>query len=229
MRTYDVGLIENFGGRTTSLFTYVNSYRGEIGSTGWEGPKRGIVVDGIVIWTGTLSLLTPLCLKEWVGTSNWDLQITHIGSAESKKEVRSSTSNDPSQNLTQIQKVFHLSITELAKLFGVSRQAIYDWRAGKGVSSEHTEKLSALAKAATILVDTSVPISQLLRRKLAGGKTLFEIVKDGGSAELAALKLLDLAKRDIEQRQRLESRLGARKRPSVARGDIGLPMLSEEA
>jgi predicted transcriptional regulator len=124
--------------------------------------------------------------------------------------------------------VFHPSITELANLFGVSRQAIYDWQAGKGVSNEHAEKVEMLAKAAARIAAAEVPVSQMLRRKLPGGKTLFEIVKDGDSAEVAALKLIDMARRDIEQRRRLEARLSGRKRPLIDRGDIGSPMLSEE-
>jgi transcriptional regulator with XRE-family HTH domain len=225
MYMYNIGL-NDFGEEATSLCSPADMYRRGVSSIDRSSANKQIALIGAVLCTGTLSLTTLPCLKERLGTSNWDFQITATGSA--KREKNLPCANSPTQNLAQIREVFHPSITELANLFGVSRQAIYDWQAGKGTSSEHSEKLETLAKASTILASPGVPLSQLLRRKLPGGKTFFEIVKDGDSAELAALKLLELAKRDTEQRQKLEARLSGRKRPLINRGDIGLPMLSEE-
>jgi transcriptional regulator with XRE-family HTH domain len=225
MYMYDLGL-NDFGEEATSLYSPTDMYRRRVSSIDRSSANRQSALIGVVLCTGTLSLTTLQWLTERLGTSNWDFQVTATGSA--KREKNFPCANSPTQNLARIRKVFHPSIIELANLFGVSRQAIYDWQAGKGISSEHSEKLETLAKASAILASPGVPLSQLLRRKLPGGKTFFEIVKDGGSAELAALKLLDLAKRDTEQRQRLEARLSGRKRPLIDRGDIGLPMLSEE-
>jgi transcriptional regulator with XRE-family HTH domain len=222
---YDIGL-NDFGEESTSLCTPADMYRRGVSSIDRSFTNRQIALIGVILCTGTLSLTTPLCLKERLGTSNWDFQVTATGSGTREKNL--ACTNSPVQNLAQIRKVFHPSITELANLFGVSRQAIYDWQAGKGVSNEHAEKVEMLAKAAARIAAAEVPVSQMLRRKLPGGKTLFEIVKDGDSAEVAALKLIDMARRDIEQRRRLEARLSGRKRPLIDRGDIGSPMLSEE-
>jgi hypothetical protein len=219
---YDIGL-NDFGEEATSLCTFGNLHRRGAGS--WSSTNKQIALIWVVP-AGTLSVTTPLCLKERLGTSNWNFQLTVTGSAKRDKYLL--RSNSSSLNLAQIRKVFHPSITELANVFGVSRQAIYDWQAGKGISSEHADKLEILAKATAILASAEVPVSQLIRRKLPGGTTFFEIFKDGGSAEVAALQLLDMAKRDMEQRQRLDARLSGRKRPSINRGDFGLPMLSEE-
>ncbi|MGH8545702.1 MAG: hypothetical protein ACREX3_19185, partial [Gammaproteobacteria bacterium] len=37
----------------------------------------------------------------------------------------------PAENLARIREILKPTITELAHLFGVSRQAVYDWQAGK--------------------------------------------------------------------------------------------------
>jgi len=216
------------GDEVTSPCVSADRRTGRVGPLYWTPPSKHIGLFGLVVFTGTLSLTTAPCLTARLGTSNWNFRVKDAEHPVRETDRYLPVSNTPTENLAQIREVLQVSVTEIANLFGVSRQAIYDWQAGKGISSEHAEKLEMLAKATTILAPAGVPVSQLLRRRLPGGKTFLEIVKDGDSAELAALKLLDLAKRDLEQRQRLEARLSGRKRPSIDRGDMGLPMLSEE-
>jgi transcriptional regulator with XRE-family HTH domain len=216
------------GDEVTSACVSADSCTSRVGRQNWAPPPKHIGLFGLVVFTGTLSLTTVPCLRERLGTSNWNFRVKDAEYPIRETNRYLPVANTPGQNLAQIREVLRPSITELANLFGVSRQAIYDWQAGKGISNDHAEKLEMLAKAATILAPAGIPVSQLLRRKLPGGRTLFEIVKEGDSAELAALKLLDMAKRDIQQRQRLEARLSGRKRPPIDRSDMGLPMLSEE-
>jgi len=68
-----------------------------------------------------------------------------------------------------------------------------------------------------------------LRRKLAGGKTFIEFVKDGGDAEHAALTLVSMLGRESEQRDRLQARLAARKDRKVGSAVMGVPMHNEES
>ncbi len=85
------------------------------------------------------------------------------------------------ENLARIREILKPTITELAQLFGVSRQAVYDWQAGKPTAAENAAKLDDLAKAADALALSGIEgSSQLLRRKIAGGKSLLDVVREGG-------------------------------------------------
>jgi transcriptional regulator with XRE-family HTH domain len=138
------------------------------------------------------------------------------------------TIRTPAEDLGRIRAVLKPTVTDLAGLFGVSRQAIYDWQAGKAIASENAAKLEDLAKAADVLAAEGLTTSyQLLRRKLPGGKTLFEVVRDGGSAESAARSLVQMVRRELEQRKAVEARLAGRSRAAPDAADYGVPMLDE--
>ncbi len=134
------------------------------------------------------------------------------------------------EDLARIREFFKPTITELANLFGVSRQAVYDWQAGKPLAHENAAKLEDLAKAADVLAATGVAgSSQLLRRKIAGSKSLLDLVREGGSATSAAQMLAQTLVREANQRERLELRLAGRVKPNVSHDDYGVPMLDERS
>lgn len=136
----------------------------------------------------------------------------------------------PAENLARIREILKPTITELAHLFGVSRQAVYDWQAGKLTAPENAAKLDDLAKAADALALTGIEgSSQLLRRKIAGGKSLLDVVREGGSAASAAQVLAQTLGREAKQRERLALRLAGRAKPNVPHDDYGVPMLDERS
>ncbi|MFH0298068.1 hypothetical protein AAFX91_12660 [Bradyrhizobium sp. 31Argb] len=135
----------------------------------------------------------------------------------------------PSQEISRVREVLKLSITDLAGLFGVSRQAIYDWQSGKAAAVENASKLSSLARAAdSIAAEVPNPVLAL-RRKLAGGKTFVELIKEGGDAEVAALNLISMLRSENEQRARVEKRLAGRVERKLGNHTLGVPMLDEES
>lgn len=126
------------------------------------------------------------------------------------------------ENLARIREILKPTITELANLFGVSRQAVYDWQAGKPLAQENAAKLDDLAKAADALAATGIDgSSQLLRRKIAGSKSLLDVVREGGSATSAAQVLAQTLVREAKQRERLALRLAGRAKPNVPHDDYG--------
>jgi transcriptional regulator with XRE-family HTH domain len=134
------------------------------------------------------------------------------------------------ENLTRIREILKPTITELANLFGVSRQAVYDWQAGKPTAPENAAKLDDLAKAADALAATGIDgSSQLLRRKIAGNKSLLDVVREGGSATSAAHVLAQAVVREAKQREQLASRLAGRAKPNVPHDDYGVPMLDDHS
>ena len=135
----------------------------------------------------------------------------------------------PTEDISRIREVLKVGVTDLASMFGVSRQAVYDWLAGKAVAIENADKLASLARASDVIA-ASVPNPVFaLRRKLPGSKTFFEIVQAGGDAEDAARTLVSMLQREGEQKRRLEARLGDRKDRKLGTSVMGVPMLSEES
>lgn len=129
--------------------------------------------------------------------------------------------------LSYTRSVLKPAVTELASVFGVSRQAIYNWQAGEPISEENQSLLYQLAAAAdTILAH---PLSGKLnaKRKLAGGKTLLEAIASGISGAEAAMMLISLAEKEGAQRASIEAKLKNRKRMPVDYGAVGSPDMHE--
>jgi hypothetical protein len=137
----------------------------------------------------------------------------------------------PAENLARVRSVLQPAITDLAKALGVSRQAIYDWQAGKPIAADNATRLVDLARAADVFAREGLTTTaHMLRRPIAFGKNLFEIVRDGGSAEVAARQLVDMVRRELVQRAELDSRRADRERPARDQyDDAGVPMLDERS
>lgn len=134
----------------------------------------------------------------------------------------------PMEDLSHIRAVLRPTVTDLAQALGVSRQAIYDWQNGKAIGSVNVVRLADLAKAADVFaVECLTSPSQLLRRPIKDGKTFFDVVQEGGSAENAIRELVSRVRRELLQRQILAARLANRKRPEVSWEDYGSPVLDE--
>jgi DNA-binding transcriptional regulator YiaG len=116
------------------------------------------------------------------------------------------------EDVERIRTILSPAMSDLAKTFNVSRQTIYNWLKGEQPTPEHTAKLKDLASAADAFADAGVPVNGiLLKRKVIGGKSLFEVVGDGGSARDAAQLLLQVVLRETDQRERLVARFAGRK------------------
>ena len=132
------------------------------------------------------------------------------------------------RNLARIREILKPTITELANLFGVSRQAVYDWQAGKPVAPENALRLEEFAKAAELLSAQQIQISsQVLRRKVLDGKSLLDALRSGGPVYDIAAALAQILDREGVQREKLAARLIGRQRPVVSVDDVGIPLLNE--
>ncbi len=145
-------------------------------------------------------------------------------------EAPASIPRTPAENLERVRSVFKPAMSALADLFGVSRQAIYNWVHGEQPKSEYAERLDDLARAADVIAAEGIGDSgQALKRKIADGRTLLEIVAAGGSAQDAAHNLAVILRREAEQRKQLEARLAGRRPASEQIDPYGSPMLDERA
>ena len=129
----------------------------------------------------------------------------------------------PSENLVRIREVLSPAVSDLATAFGVTRQSVYNWANGEPIADENAVKLRDLAQAADLLAAAGIEVNAgLLKRKFANGKTLFQTVQAGESARDAASLLIQISKREAEQRDRLNARFANRpKTPATA--DFDLP------
>jgi len=191
-------------------------------------PERGFLAPiACAFAIGTMGLATPEVLASQLEhrTANWRLVVRDgVSSAVDQSVIERS----PAEDLALIRKVLKPTVLELANVFGVSRQAVYDWRAGAQPVPETAKKLSNLAQAADVFAKAAVSVdAKVLRRKITGGKTLLEIATSGGEVAAAARSLVETLTRENAQRERLNQRFAGRKSPPLAADDIGVPMLVE--
>jgi len=134
------------------------------------------------------------------------------------------------ENVSRIREVLNPTVTDLAGILHVSRQAIYDWQAGKPIAEENAARLAELVKAADLFaVEGLKGTSQTMRRPIKDGKNFFDLIKEGSPADTAARDLIEIIRREYRQREALRKRLAGRKRPSRdVFEDIGAPMLNEK-
>jgi len=146
------------------------------------------------------------------------------------KALEAVASQMPVENIARIRGVMGCTVTDVAVMLGVSRQAIYDWQAGKAMAPENASRLSALTRAADIIAGESLARTpRLLHRSIRAGKNFFELVREGGSAEGAASRLVEIVHGEARERETLKKRLAGRARPvREAFEDIGSPMLEEK-
>jgi transcriptional regulator with XRE-family HTH domain len=146
------------------------------------------------------------------------------------KALEAFSSQMPVENIARIRSVLGCTVTDVAGMLGVSRQAIYDWQAGKAIAPENASRLSQLTRAANIIARESLALTpRVLRRPIRDGKNFFELVREGGSAEGEAGRLVEIVRGEARERETLKKRLAGRARPvREAFEDIGSPMLEEK-
>lgn len=126
--------------------------------------------------------------------------------------VRQPITNILNNEIEAIKTSLKITVSDIAHCLGVSRQAIYNWKAGSSVKAEHAAKFRNLVAAASTILEMAPDLSPLaLRRPLPGGKTLAETVAAGGNGAAAALSLLEMLNSEAQRRADLSARFRGRK------------------
>lgn len=176
---------------------------------------------------GTFGLLLPACVQASTATSNWSInQIKVAASRTAAKSAASATAED----IAHIRQITKISVTELARVCGVSRQAVHEWIKGGPLSTRNAERISELAQAVDVILASGVDASpQSLRRKVSGGMSILDAVQADGKIVDLARQLVGTLARESEQRMRLAARLAGRQKPQLSSTEFGAPHLNEDA
>ena len=110
--------------------------------------------------------------------------------------------------IAEIRATLGVSITDLASICGVSRQAVYDWIGGGQVSNSNLERLMELRRVCLnwqSLADRA--LGQLLRAKTTEGRSLLDLlIEDPLDRSLIQSHLEALAKRAAVEKSQREAR-----------------------
>lgn len=122
-----------------------------------------------------------------------------------------------------------ISVTHLASLLGVSRQILYDWQKGSQPTAPNLSKLEGLSELVDHMDAAGLTLSQQnFSRKLPGGLTILELVRDGTSPEAAIQIFSALQIKEAAQRALVKDRLAQRQiRAAHLYDDAGSPYLDE--
>jgi DNA-binding transcriptional regulator YiaG len=175
---------------------------------------------------GTFGLLLPTYVQASTATSNWAInQIEVDGSRTAAESTVSATAKD----IAHIRQATNISVTELARVCGVSRQAVHEWIKGGPLSKRNAQRISELAQAVDVLLASGNEASpQMLRRKVSGGMSILEAVQTDGNVVDLARQLVSTLVRESEQRKRLASRLAGHQKPQLSSTEFGAPHLNED-
>ena len=191
--------------------------------------QNGLLRSFAYCVAGTMGFVSPQALERSYSTSIATVHYKAEG-AEAQVHEALALERTPAQNLALVRGVLKPAVLELAHLFGVSRQAVYDWQAGAQPAVQAVDRLAMLARAADVFAEANVKVdAKTLRRKVSGGGTVLDAVLNGGDAEQVARSLAPTLQREAAQRQRLSQQLAGRKRVPVSADAYGAPAASEDA
>ena len=124
---------------------------------------------------------------------------------------------------------FGRTMSHLPAVFGVSRQTLYNWRAGSKTPKEHhRSKLVQLAAAARAFTNARFePTALSLDRTVAQGKSFIELIGQGADGKETAELLIKIAQRGAVAQKELDAILGDRATSRLDVADMGRPALNE--
>ena len=174
---------------------------------------------------GTLGLLTPRYLHASAATANWTINQIEF---EDPRTTAVDAATSASRDIAHIRQILKISVTELARTFDVSRQAVHEWLKGNSPSLQNELRLSKLAHVADIFLDSGIDVTpQMLRRRTASGRSILESINEDGKAVELARNLVETLSREFQQRTRLAERLAERQKVTVPVDAFGAPHVRE--
>lgn len=159
----------------------------------------------------------------------WRWLLTHSGTGSNvlgSPALGDYSERTSADNLRRVLEIMKPSVKDIAALFEVSRQTIYNWLNGDEPKTEQASRLSALAAVADIVAAENVADrSRLLKRVGAGTPSLWDIVKEGGDVVESAKQLVQITHVERGRMRKLNEKFSQRRRGDDA-GEL-MPRLDE--
>jgi len=132
--------------------------------------------------------------------------------------------------MAEVRAGFGRTLSRLTEVFGVSRQTLYNWLEGETPREEHRDRLRQLANAAQVFVELQIkPTSQMVDRTISNGKSLLQLIAEGGDGKESAKKLIRIHQRGQSSRIQLDELLVGRPKSKPKASDFGAEALDEKA
>jgi DNA-binding XRE family transcriptional regulator len=163
-------------------------------------------------------------LSEWTTCPVIQVQVRE------KQEKQAIAVPGVADSLRVIRDIFGLKMSELAQVFGVSRQAAYDWLAGTVPRQEITARIWELSRTAELLRSAGITRMEhfVHRPMLDGNRTLFSLLLSGENIDGAVQQIKELARAESVQRTRKANRkTGTDAGDASSVYSMGTPILSE--
>lgn len=135
----------------------------------------------------------------------------------------------PSEHIENIRKVLDPALSDLAALFGLTRQAIYKWINGASSPDEtNLVRVVALSQIADRFRSEGIPRADyLVKMKIFAGRSLMDLVKDGEQTDQHLTTLIAEAKAMSDGYQR-SGAADSKTRPSDAwKSSVSIPTANE--
>lgn len=162
---------------------------------------------------GTLGVISTLVVAQRTErTADWVINQFRRASSNESTAVLARSAFNSANTVRHIRAVLRLSVTELSKLFGVSRQSMHEWSNGGTVSQENGDKLAKISLLADVLAEAQIEVSSyILRRPLSSGKSLLETALSADDVVAVTRKIVTMLIREARQREVMAERLSGRK------------------
>lgn len=132
-------------------------------------------------------------------TSFWATSV--VPSAGGKVLEDALTSPEVPQALAEIRDSLSLSTVEIAKIFNVSRQAIYDWTAGKNVTASNRQRIAEIRAVSNSWKSRNLGrLGSLVREEVSGQSILAALCAEALDTTLVE-GLLEQVAAKLEQSQ----------------------------
>jgi hypothetical protein len=130
--------------------------------------------------------------------------------------------------MDQVRAGFGRNMSRLPEVFGVSRQAIYNWLNGDTPAASQHARIRNLAEAAAVFHARDFkPTSASLGRVLSGGKSFLQLMSEGADGRTTAEKLVRVMERSAQARGRLATLLADEQPVALSASDLGLAARDE--
>jgi len=115
--------------------------------------------------------------------------------------------------ITEIASSLKLSVGDMAKLFGVSRQSVHNWKVGSAISYEHQRSVDQLLKVAKQFGAVGIiPPRGAFARQLQSGLSFMDAFRSGVNVDAATVELITVLKAENDERDALTRQLERRNR-----------------